>query len=140
MIVSRRVGKLVLTAHIVASVSWLGAVLAYLAFDITAAINDDLSALRGAYFAMSMIIRYTIVPLAVGSVVIGVMNALVSPWGLFRHYWVVLKLLLTLFATAILFLEDLGFCHMGEGGRFVSGGTIAPGVKLAVNTSGGGLS
>ncbi len=42
--------------------------------------------------------------------------------------------------TPILFLEDLGFCPKGEGGRFVSGGCIAPGGKLAVNTSGGGLS
>ena len=42
--------------------------------------------------------------------------------------------------TPILFLEDLGFCPKGEGGRFVSGGAIAPGGKLAVNTSGGGLS
>lgn len=41
--------------------------------------------------------------------------------------------------TPILFLEDLGFCPKGEGGRFVSGGAIAPGGKLAVNTSGGGL-
>jgi acetyl-CoA acetyltransferase len=40
----------------------------------------------------------------------------------------------------ILFLEDLGFCPKGEGGRFVEGGTIAPGGKLPVNTSGGGLS
>jgi acetyl-CoA acetyltransferase len=40
----------------------------------------------------------------------------------------------------ILFLEDLGYCPKGEGGRFVANGTIAPGGKLAVNTSGGGLS
>ncbi len=42
--------------------------------------------------------------------------------------------------TPILFLEDLGFCPKGEGGRFVAGGTTAPGGKLPVNTSGGGLS
>jgi acetyl-CoA acetyltransferase len=40
----------------------------------------------------------------------------------------------------ILFLEDLGFCPKGEGGRFVEGGRIAPGGKLPVNTNGGGLS
>jgi acetyl-CoA acetyltransferase len=40
----------------------------------------------------------------------------------------------------LLFLEDLGFCPKGEGGRFVEGGAIAPGGKLAVNTNGGGLS
>src|SRR3546814_16098442 len=40
----------------------------------------------------------------------------------------------------ILFLEDLGFCPTGEGGRFVSGGRIAPGGDLPVNTNGGGRS
>ncbi len=42
--------------------------------------------------------------------------------------------------NTILFLEDLGFCPKGEGGRFVEGGHIAPGGGLPVNTNGGGLS
>jgi acetyl-CoA acetyltransferase len=42
--------------------------------------------------------------------------------------------------NTVLFLEDLGFCRKGEGGAFVSGGNIAPGGKLPVNTNGGGLS
>ena len=42
--------------------------------------------------------------------------------------------------NTIMFLEDLGFCPKGEGGRFVSGGRIAPGGSLPVNTNGGGLS
>ena len=42
--------------------------------------------------------------------------------------------------NTILFLEDLGFCPKGEGGRFVQDGALAPGGKLAVNTNGGGLS
>ncbi|MBC2650089.1 thiolase [Novosphingobium flavum] len=42
--------------------------------------------------------------------------------------------------NTVLFLEDLGFCAKGEGGAFVSGGGIAPGGRLAVNTNGGGLS
>lgn len=42
--------------------------------------------------------------------------------------------------NTILFLEDLGFCPKGEGGRFVEDGRIAPGGSLPVNTNGGGLS
>lgn len=42
--------------------------------------------------------------------------------------------------NTILFLEDLGFCPKGEGGRFVANGAIAPGGRLPVNTNGGGLS
>jgi len=42
--------------------------------------------------------------------------------------------------NTILFLEDLGLCPKGEGGRFVEGGRIAPGGDLPVNTNGGGLS
>ncbi|WP_244789260.1 acetyl-CoA acetyltransferase [Cupriavidus pauculus] len=42
--------------------------------------------------------------------------------------------------NTVLFLEDLGFCEKGDGGRFVSDGGIAPGGRLPVNTNGGGLS
>ncbi len=42
--------------------------------------------------------------------------------------------------NTILFLEDLGFCPKGEGGRFVEDGALAPGGRLPVNTNGGGLS
>jgi acetyl-CoA C-acetyltransferase len=42
--------------------------------------------------------------------------------------------------TVLMQLEDLGFCKKGEGGAFVSGGRIAPGGSLPVNTNGGGLS
>ncbi|WP_417520105.1 thiolase [Minwuia sp.] len=40
----------------------------------------------------------------------------------------------------ILFMEDLGFCPKGEGGRYFEGGRTAPGGEMPVNTNGGGLS
>jgi hypothetical protein len=108
------VRRLALTAHIATSVGWLGAVAAYLALDIIATGGDDLLKVRAAYFGMELIILYVIVPLALASVVMGIVNALSAPWGLFRHYWVVVKLLLTLFAVTILLLEIQTVRYMAE--------------------------
>jgi uncharacterized membrane protein len=100
-----RLRKAVLTTHVVTSVGWLGAVLAYVALDVTAVTSMDADRVRAAYLAMDMTVTYAIVPLALAAVIIGVVNALGTSWGLFRHYWVLVKLLLTLVATAVLLLE-----------------------------------
>jgi acetyl-CoA acetyltransferase len=42
--------------------------------------------------------------------------------------------------TALLHLEDLGFCAKGEGGPFVEDGRLRVGGALPTNTDGGGLS
>ena len=42
--------------------------------------------------------------------------------------------------TALLHLEDLGFCAKGEGGPFVMDNRTGPGGSLPMNTNGGGLS
>ena len=114
MTISPRLHRLVLTAHITSSVGWLGAVVAYLVLDIIATARHDTAAVQAAYFGMEAIIHYAIVPLALTSVLMGVVNALTSPWGLFQHYWVVVKCLLTLFATAILLLEVQNITYMAE--------------------------
>lgn len=100
-----RARKLTLITHITTSVGWLGAVIAYLALDVAAAIGDDPQTVRAAYLAMDLTVRYAIIPLALASVVIGIINALGTSWGLVRHYWVLVKLGLTLLATTILLIE-----------------------------------
>jgi hypothetical protein len=105
MTMTPRLRKVILTAHITTSVGWLGAVVAYLALDLTAVTSRDAQLVRAAHLAMQVTVWSTIVPLALASVVIGIVNALGTSWGLFRHYWVVLKLLLTLFATTVLLIE-----------------------------------
>jgi hypothetical protein len=105
MTMAPRFRKVVLATHVTTSVGWLGAVVAYLALDLTAVTSDDVQAVRGAYSAMDVVVRYAIVPLALASVIIGIVNALGTPWGLFRHYWVLVKLLLTVFAATVLLIE-----------------------------------
>lgn len=97
--------KAVLTTHVVTSVGWLGAVVAYLALDVTAVTSQDVELVRTAYGAMELVAVSAIVPLALTAVVVGVLNALGTVWGLFRHWWVIVKLLLTLVAAAVLLLQ-----------------------------------
>lgn len=106
--------KLVLTAHITTSVGWLGAVAAYIALDVAALTSREADSVRAAWLARDLIVWYAIVPLALVSVLIGVVNALGTPWGLFRHYWVVVKLLLTLVATSILLQEAQSVSYAAE--------------------------
>jgi hypothetical protein len=53
---------------------------------------------------MELLGWYALVPLAIASLLTGLVQSLVTPWGLFRHYWVVFKLLINLFATIVLLL------------------------------------
>jgi hypothetical protein len=105
MIMPPRLRKAVLTAHVATSVGWLGSVVAYLALDVVAVAGEDMATVRGAYIAMDLIVRYAIIPLALAAVLIGTINALGTPWGLVRHYWVLAKLVLTVLATLILLQE-----------------------------------
>ena len=54
---------------------------------------------------MELVTRYVIVPLCLASLLTGIVQSLGTPWGLFRHYWVLIKLLLTVFATIVLLLQ-----------------------------------
>ncbi|HEX7086271.1 MAG TPA: hypothetical protein VF198_07895 [Vicinamibacterales bacterium] len=94
--------KFALTTHTIVSVGWIGAVLAYLALVLTAMSDQDHEALRAVWSALYVIGWYVIVPLAIAALGTGLIMALGTAWGLFRHYWVVTSLLLTVVATAVL--------------------------------------
>ena len=102
---SQRVRKFALTTHITVSVGWVGAVAAYLALDVTVLTSQDAQMLRAAYLAMELIVLYVIVPLALASLLTGLVMALGTRWGLFRHYWVLISFLLTVFAVVVLLVE-----------------------------------
>ena len=97
--------KSVLAAHITISVGWIGAVAAYIALDFSAAMSGDPQTLRAAYLGMGLIAGSVIVPLALGSLLSGLVISVGTRWGLFRHYWVVTSLVLTVLATVVLLVE-----------------------------------
>ena len=97
--------KLALTAHVTSSVGWLGAAVAYLGLAAGALTSQDAQIARAAYLAMESITWFALVPLCLASLTTGLVQSLGTAWGLFRHYWVLFKLLLTVLATIVLLLN-----------------------------------
>jgi hypothetical protein len=97
--------KVALAAHLTVSVGWVGAAAAYLALDVVAATSRDEQALRAAFIGMDLVAGSVIVPLAVATLLTGIVMSLGTRWGLFRHWWVVISLALTAFAATVLVLE-----------------------------------
>jgi len=99
-----RVRKFALTAHVASSVGWLGAVAAFLALAVVGLTSQDAQTVRGAYVVMEPAAWIVLVPLAFASLLTGLVQSLGTPWGLFRHYWVLAKLLLNVLAAIVLLL------------------------------------
>ncbi len=104
MTLTPRARKLVLTAHVVSSVGWLGAITVFLGLAVAGLTVQDAEKVRAAYLAMNLTAWSVLVPLAVASLLTGIVQSLGTSWGLFRHYWVLAKLVITVVATAVLLL------------------------------------
>lgn len=104
--------KVAFTTHVTSSVGWIGAVLVFLAVAVIAMTSQDEGTVRGAYLVMAPAAWFVLVPLAHASLLSGIVVSLGTTWGLFRHYWVVLKLLITVFATVILLIYMETFRQM----------------------------
>jgi hypothetical protein len=87
--------KFALTSHVTSSVGWLGAVGAFLALAIAGVTSQNAQTVRAAYLAMHMTTWFVIVPLCLAALLTGIVQSLGTTWGLFRHYWIVTKLVLT---------------------------------------------
>lgn len=97
--------KLALTTHVATSVGLLGSIAAFLALSIAALNSQDDQTIRASYLAMNMVARVIIVPLAIAALLTGLIQSLGTPWGVFKHYWVLAKLLIMAFATTILLIK-----------------------------------
>lgn len=102
MTMAPQLRRAALLAHVVSSVGWLGAVLVFLAMALIGLFSRDALTVRGAYLVMEQAAWFVLVPLAVASLVTGIVQSLGTTWGLFRHYWVVFKLAITVLATVVL--------------------------------------
>ena len=100
-----RLRKFALTAHITSSIGWIGADAGFLALAIAGLTSQDAQMVRAAYLAMGLTAWFVIIPLSLASLLTGLVQSLGTKWGLFRHYWVLVKFLIAIFASIVLLIH-----------------------------------
>jgi hypothetical protein len=96
------VRRAALAMHVISSVGWIGAAAAYLVLGITAALSQSPLTVRAAWIGMELLGWQAVVPLGCLALVTGLIMSVGTPWGLVRHYWVLIALALTVLALAVL--------------------------------------
>lgn len=106
--------KIALTTHVVCSVAWIGAVATFLVLAIAGLTSADAELVRAAYLGMNLIGWTVIFPLSLASLLSGIIQAIGTVWGLFRHYWVLIKLVITALASGLLIVHLQPVTRMAE--------------------------
>ncbi|MFF0314763.1 hypothetical protein ACFYPH_08945 [Micromonospora sp. NPDC005252] len=101
--------KALLTLHLITSLGWLGADLVLLTLGIAAQRGADPAVV---YPVAGLVGTVLFAPLSVLVWLVGVASALLTPWGLVRHRWVLVKLVITtVMVGLVLFLLTPNLRH-----------------------------
>jgi hypothetical protein len=104
--------KFALTAHVVTSVAWVGVVASFLALAIAGLVSAEVQFARASSVAMDFTYRSAVIPLGLVSLATGIISSLGTDWVLFRHCWVLVKLLLTVAAVLLMLVHMQPVGHM----------------------------
>lgn len=104
--------KLALTAHVIVSVGWAGAVAAFLALAVAGLVSPGVQLVQASYLAMDLTYRTVVIPLGLASLGTGLVSSLATEWGPLRHYWVVAKLVLSIPAAILMLVHVEPVGHM----------------------------
>lgn len=129
--------KPLLTAHVAASVSVLGTDLVLLALGISSVRGADPQTI---YPAADLIATWLLAPLAALALGTGVLLGLLTHWGLFRYWWVTIKLALTAILTGVILfvlVPRLGAAADAATGPAAQTFTIAERLPLTVAPAAG---
>jgi hypothetical protein len=134
MTMTSRLRKFTLTLHVISSVGWLGAVTVFLVLAIAGLTNKDTQMVRSTYLAMGLTAKIVIVPLNLASLLTGLILSLGTKWGLFRHYWILVKFLITILSTLVLqmHMQPISLLADVASGRTLSSADLGLQIQLVV--------
>jgi hypothetical protein len=93
--------KWLLILHLLFSAIMLGTAFVFLILSITAATTDDAGVLKACYSSMYVLAKTTVRASTIGTVVTGILLSVLTKWGLFKYYWIIVKEGLTLFSIVL---------------------------------------
>ena len=129
--------RFVLTAHITFAVGWFGAVAGFLALAITGLRSQDAQIMNSAYIGMDLIARFVILPLSFAPLITGPILSLGTPWGLFRHYWISVKLLITILSTIIMLIHLRPISYLSHAAADGVLSTVEPSLRIQMVAASG---
>jgi hypothetical protein len=93
-------------AHTLVGVGWFGITVAKLVLEVVAATTGDLGVTRASFVFASAFDRAVFPPVSIATLITGIVLAVGTTWGLVRHWWIVVKLALTVGAivTGVVFV------------------------------------
>jgi hypothetical protein len=97
--------KALLVLHVIAGIGWIGVDIALLVLLFTARTSDDAALVISGFNAIGLIVPIAVPPLSLGILVTGLILGLGTRWGLVRYWWVLIKLLLSLVMTVLVFVS-----------------------------------
>ena len=105
MTLSTNLRKLNLIVHLTSSLGWFGGCLAFIFLGVFALNQGDFQVAGSLSYGLKICTWYVILPLCIISLFSGIIQAVGTQWGLFKHYWIIIKLLLTCMATILLIIH-----------------------------------
>jgi len=105
MNVPRPVRLTFLCVHVLTSVAWLGTIVSFLVFALKGRSATDVSELSMCVTALQWLGWWLVVPLCFAASVSGIVQSVISSWGLIQHYWVLIKLIAMILATILLMVH-----------------------------------
>lgn len=145
--------NVLLTVHIVVAVGVIGADISVITLSITGLTSGVPELIRASYLAMELLADSILLPLALATLLTGILLGIGTRWVLTRYYWVLTKLVLTItVVTALVFVlrprvnqaaaevlqippAELATTGIGQVGAAVTGGIAAALLVLLINAT-----
>jgi hypothetical protein len=99
--------KCLLVLHVLSGIGWMGVDIALFSLLMNARVTSDATEAISGYTAVTLIVPIAVPPRCLGMLLTGLLLGWGTTWGLVRHWWVFVKLLLSVGMTLLVFFSLL---------------------------------